>query len=365
MPAPPRSSTGGFHPGRDAEGLGCKRGRREHPTAPRAVAPHLPPQHQQPRVGVEQRDHGPAKGKRALSTAGRGSAPCPGTWQHPNRGWILPSQPFPPLHPQTPGSRQVGARRWLPGRAHGTRALLGALGQAHGNGLEHLPDLQPPMAQPCPAQPRCDSFMAARPWWLPPAARCVARQRGDVAHGCQTWAREPGARLAPLRHCPGAARAGSACSGRARGRGAQPARRTPRRHTPPCQSRGRGHRLGWPKRPCPRPRPTQWLEGTGSTKALLFLPHDAGGGESSRGSFQENKGTIYYFRVDIFVVVPAGGREHVQCRGFTRNDFEETQPYKGTRPRAPTLGGTQPWQPCAHSGSPQWGRCRGRRGVAG
>lgn len=117
--------------------------------------------------------------------------------------------------------------------------------------------------------------------------------------------------------------------------------------------------------PRPHPRPTQWLEGTGSTKALLFLPHDAGGGESSRGSFQENKGTIYYFRVDIFVVVPAGGREHVQCRGFTRNDFEETQPYKGTRPRAPTLGGTQPRQPCAHSGSPQWGRCRGRRGVAG
>lgn len=102
MLAPPRSSTGGFHPGRDAEGLGCKRGRREHRAAPRAVAPHLPPQHQQPRVGVEQRDHGPAKGRRALSTAERGSAPCPGTWQRPNShgAGSCPLSPFPRCSPK-------------------------------------------------------------------------------------------------------------------------------------------------------------------------------------------------------------------------------------------------------------------------
>lgn len=69
---------------------------------PRAVAPHLPPQHQQPRVGVEQRDHGPAKGRRALSTAGRGSAPCPGTWQRPNSHGArsCPLSPFPRCSPK-------------------------------------------------------------------------------------------------------------------------------------------------------------------------------------------------------------------------------------------------------------------------
>lgn len=214
-----------------------------------------------------------------LSTAGWGSAVCPGAWQNPNKGRAgsCPLDPFPHGHLKpSPIFLVVPTKCWAGSdRAHGSRECWVPLIWHMGTALGISPIYSFPRYSPATLSPTVTAL-----WQQDLGSHPQFLKRSGAWHGSVGTGHTDATTGEGTRGPPGPASTAPGCPaslarlGWAQGHRVQPARHTPHWHTPPHQSCGRGCQLGWLQ--C-------------ASALSLSLSHPAPGGCSVAGGDTEHR----------------------------------------------------------------------------